>query len=188
MTKHFPLRASRFLAVLALGAATGLPVCAQSGEGLQAPHAYAGVSAGKPDWQANNFGSVLDGSNGGAGYKLYGGYAITPNFGVELGWVWLGRLSGNGADAKADGPFLDAVATLPVNPKWSVLGRLGVANERVRLPEGSERGTDVTGGLGVQYNLSSTMGIRAEWERYGLKAFGEKPKVDLYSVGLNVAF
>lgn len=183
-----PVRSTRLLSALLLGAAATLPAWAQSGPGLRTPHWYAGASVGKPDWQPDTTLGVANGSTGGGGYKLYGGYQITPNFGVELGYAWLGRFTANSTDVKADGPFLDAVGTWPINNQWAVLGRLGVVNARVDSPLGHDRGTDIKGGLGVQYSLSDTTSIRAEWERYGLKAFDETPKVDLYSIGVNMSF
>jgi OOP family OmpA-OmpF porin len=180
-------RRLRCIAVVALGALASLPVWAQSGEGLRAGP-YIGASVGKPDWRTDNVGSIGDGGNSGTGYKLYGGYAFSPNLALEVGGVRLGRLSGNGGEAKADGAYIDAVGLWPVNPQWALLGRLGVVNAKVSTPGGSDRGTGAKGGLGVQYNFDTHTSLRAEWERYGLNAFDQKPKVDLYSIGLNYAF
>jgi OOP family OmpA-OmpF porin len=162
------------------------PVWAQSSP---SGRPYVGLSVGQPDWRTDNLAGVSSGSNSGTGFKLYGGYAFNPNFALEAGGVSLGKLRGTGGDVKADGLYLDAVGMLPLNPQWSLLGRAGVVNSRVRSSTlGSERGTSGKLGLGVQYNLNANTSIRGEWERYGLKAFGEKPKVDLYTVGVNVAF
>lgn len=177
----------RCIAAVTLGALATLPALAQSGEGLRAGP-YIGASVGKPDWRTDNLNGVTAGGNSGTGYKLYGGYAFNPNVALEVGGVRLGRLSGIGGDAKADGAYIDAVGMWPLTPQWSVLGRLGVVNAKVSTPLGSDRGTHAKGGLGVQYNLSNNLSIRGEWERYGLNAFGVKPKVDLYSVGLNYGF
>lgn len=180
-------RRLRCTAAVVLTALATLPAWAQSGEGLRAGP-YIGASVGKPDWRTDNVGGITAGGNSGTGYKLYGGYQFNPNLALEVGGVRLGRLSGNGGEAKADGAYIDAVGLWPVNPQWSLLGRLGVVNAKVSTPAGSDRGTGAKGGLGVQYNFSKNTSLRAEWERYGVEAFDTKPKVDLYSVGLNYAF
>jgi OOP family OmpA-OmpF porin len=192
--KEFPMQSRtiphrlRCAAALALVGAASLPAFAQTeGNGLRA-QPYVGLSIGSPDWRTDNFNGVTGGDSHGTGWKLYGGYAFNPNFALEAGGVKLGRLSGNGQSAKADGLYVDAVGMWPVARDWTLLGRLGVVRTNVSGPLGSEHGTSAKGGLGVQYNLSRNVSLRGEWERYGVKAFGEKPSVDLYSVGVNYAF
>jgi len=159
-----------------------------SGPGLTG-RPYIGGSIGSPNWNGDNtVNGVTRDSSGGTGLKLYGGYSFNENFALEFGGVRLGHMSGPGGEAKADGVYLDAVGLWPVAPQWSLLGRIGAVNAKVRTPSGSDRGTDLKFGAGVQYNLSSNVSIRGEWERYGLKAFGEKPKADLWTVGVNYAF
>ncbi len=182
-----PQHRLRCIAAVALGALATLPAWAQSST---APRSgpYVGASVAKPDWRQDNLNGVTQGDTGGTGLKVYGGYAFNPNIALEAGGVRLGRLSGTGGDVKADGAYLDAVGSLPLNPQWSLLGRVGLVNAKVKTPLGSDRGTGAKLGAGVQYNLTSNTSIRGEWERYGLEAFNTKPKVDLYSVGVNVAF
>lgn len=178
----------RCMAAVALAGAATLPAWAQSdGSGLRA-QPYVGLSIGSPDWRTDHFNGVTSGDSHGTGWKLYGGYAFNPNFALEAGGVRLGRLSGAGGSAKADGLYVDAVGMWPVSTDWTLLGRLGVVNTKVSGPLGSEHSTSAKGGLGVQYNVSRNVSVRGEWERYGVKAFGEKPSVDLYSVGVNYAF
>lgn len=146
-----------------------------------------GGSLGKPDWDASSVGGV-SGDSSGTGLKLYGGYRFGPHFAIEGGAVDLGKLKGPAGSAKARGAYIDAVGLLPVAPQWTLLGRVGLADVKLSTPRASERGSDAKLGLGVQYDLSSQLSLRGEWERYDVKAFGTKPKIDLYSVGLNYAF
>lgn len=175
------------LLLAAAGLALAPQARAQAGSGFR-PHAYVGGSVGQPDWRNGSAGGVTNGDHSGTGLKAYAGYAFTPNLAIEAGGVRLGRLSGTGGDLKADGAFVDAVGTWPITQQWAVLGRVGVVNARLRGPLGSDRGTSAKGGLGVQYQLSDAVAVRGEWERYGLKAFGDSPKADLYTVGVNVSF
>ena len=176
------------LAAALLGTLAALPAWAQSGTGLRAGQFYVGGSVGLPDWRTDHIGSVRAANDSGTGLKVHGGYAFSPNVALELGAVHLGKLSGAGGEAKADGVFVDAVGLWPVTPEWTLLGRLGVVNTKVRGPQDSDRGTGAKLGLGVQYNLNATTSIRGEWERYSVDAFGDKPRPDLYSVGINYAF
>lgn len=186
--KAHTLRPTTVASVLLAGAALLAATAAQAQTAGFRPHAYVGGSIGQPDWRGDQAAGVTNGDSSGTGLKAYGGYAFTPNIALEAGGVRLGRLSGTGGTAKADGAFIDAVGTLPLNPQWSLLGRLGVVNAKVSGPAGSDRDIGAKGGLGVQYNFSERVAVRGEWERYQLEAFGGSPKADMYSVGVNVGF
>ena len=72
---------------------------------------------------------------------------------------------------------------------FSVLGRLGAFNGKLDSTlAGSDRGTNLKVGAGVQYDLSPKTSVRADWERYRFDALGSKSNTDLYSVGLNYRF
>jgi OmpA-OmpF porin, OOP family len=145
---------------------------------------YFGGSIGAPRWDVDGAG----GSNSGAGLKLYGGWALTPNFALEAGALDLGKLSRPGASVRGDGLFLDAVGTMPLEGPWSVIGRLGVVNSKLKVPGDSDRGTGIRFGLGGQYQLNTNVALRAEWERNRLSAFGDHPKADLWSIGAKYSF
>lgn len=170
---------TRIAIAAALLAASAVPAMA---EGL-----YVGGSIAKPDWRGDNINGV-SGDSSGTGLKVYGGYQFNPNFALEGSAFRLGKLSGNGGDAKADGVALDAVGMLPFATDWTALAKLGVASVKTRAGGDSDRSTIPKFGLGVQYNLSKTMAIRGEWERYRLDAFDQKSNTDQYSIGLNVSF
>lgn len=174
--KNSNARVAIAAALLAVAAAPSMA------EGL-----YVGGSVAKPDWSANSINGV-SGDSSGTGLKLYGGWQFHPNFAVEASAFRLGRLSGSNGDAKADGVGLDAVGMLPFATDWTALAKLGVASVKTRAGGDDDRSTIPKFGLGVQYNLSTTMAIRGEWERYRMDAFNRKSNTDQYSIGLNVAF
>jgi OmpA-OmpF porin, OOP family len=147
---------------------------------------YVGGSLAKPSWADPVNG--IDGSSSGTGLKVYGGWAFTPNFALEAGAANLGSQSVGANDAKARGYFLDGVGTLPLNADWSVLGRIGLADMKTVTTLGSDRGTALKTGLGVQYQLNKSVALRGEWERYRLSAFGEHPNADQVSFGVKVGF
>jgi OOP family OmpA-OmpF porin len=135
--------------------------------GIGAAHAdgfYAGGSIGAPDWN-----SSVDGVGGhgrGVAGKVYGGYSFTPNVALEAGAMHLGEARDDLGKVKANGAFLDAVGTLPLNRDWALLGRVGAAHARFEGPSGRSSDTGLKLGAGVQYQLSSNMALRAEYEQY----------------------
>ena len=145
-----------------------------------------------------------------SGYKLFGGYQLNRNFGLEAGYFDLGRFgytaitipagSLNGK-IKLRGLNLDLVGTMPVTERLSVFGRIGAnyaqAKDQftgsgavvVRNPNPTERATNPKIGMGLQYALSDSWAMRAEVERYRVNdAVGNKGDIDLASVGLVYRF
>ena len=146
------------------------------------------------------------------GYKLFGGYQFTPNLGVEAGYFDLGNFGYRATtvpagtlngDMRVKGLNLDLVGTLPLAGRISALGRLGVVSVRasdsfsatgaVRMPYASaspsERSTGLKAGLGLMYDITDSLAVRAEVERYRIKdAVGNRGDVDLLSVGLIYRF
>lgn len=168
--------------VLVVCAATALPALAADAGG------YVGLGLGKADWKADSVNGVTGGNSGTAG-KVYGGYQFNKNLAVELGYADLAKFGGSGS-ARGHATSLDAVGTLPLgDTAFSALGRVGVASTRTRTTsplgvESSDSGTGAHAGLGLQYNLTKNAAIRGEWERYRVKAFGERNNTDMATVGV----
>jgi OOP family OmpA-OmpF porin len=89
------------------------------------------------------------------------------------------------------------VGQLPLNERWSLLGRVGgnFARSSVdftgnRLPgtatfNNSERKLNGKVGVGMEYKFNESVALRGEAERYRVSnAIGNHGDVDLYSVGL----
>jgi OOP family OmpA-OmpF porin len=149
---------------------------------------YVGGSIGSTKYRGSDIGG-LDTDKTSGGGKIYGGYGITPNVGVELGYADLGKFKSAAGDVKGHGLFLDAVGTIPVSESVSLLGRVGAFNGRLSdTVNGNKSGTNVKAGLGVQWDFNKTTGVRAEWERYKFKGVNENPNADMYSIGLNHHF
>lgn len=165
-----------------LVAAAALAALSVQAEGL-----YIGAGAGASRY-SDDFGAAFtDRSN--AGLKLYGGYAVNPNFSVEAGMARLGKVKSATDDVKGGGLFVDAVGILPLANNFSLLGRVGVFNGKLDSTlVGDDRGTNVKFGAGVEYAIDKNISVRGEWERYRFNALGVKPHADLYSVGLNYRF
>ncbi len=153
--------------------------------------------------------SIVD-DNRASGYKVLGGYQINRNFAVEGSFfdlgnfgfnantLPLGSLSGN---IRLKGLALDAVGTLPVSERFSVIGRVGLnfaqakdhfvgsGAVNVANPDPKKSDTNLKVGIGVQYAVTEALALRAEVERYRINdAVGNKGDIDLWSVGLIYRF
>ena len=144
------------------------------------------------------------------GYKIYGGYEFNRNFALEGGYFDLGKFGFNpitvpagtlSGSIKLRGLNLDLVGSLPITQRLSAFGRLGVNYAEARDsftgtgavnvldPNPSKRDTNLKVGLGLQYELTQSLAMRAELERYRINdAVGNKGDIDLVSVGLVYRF
>lgn len=152
---------------------------------------YLGGSIGQSHYKEQSpLSAPIDGAN--TGFKAYVGYRFNPLFSVELGQAELGSFQAGVNSLKSSGGFIDLVASVPVAPQWSVLGRLGAFDNRtLRTLNGAsflEKATNVKVGAGLQYELTPHTALRGEWERYGSRVNGQTANVDLYSLGVVVSF
>lgn len=144
------------------------------------------------------------------GYKLFGGYQFNRNFAIEGGYFDLGEFGFTATTLPAgtlDGRIevagwnLDLVGVIPLTERFSAFGRLGVqyadaedqfggtGSVNVSNPNPEESDTNYKAGLGLQYALSRSVGVRLEVERYRINdAVGNDGDIDLLSLGLVYRF
>ena len=144
------------------------------------------------------------------GYKIFGGYKFNKNFALESGYFDLGKFSfvattvpaGTlSGQIKLRGINFDALGILPITDNFSAFGRIGVQYAeardnfsgtgavRVTNPNPSKRQANPKIGLGVQYDVTPALGLRAEAERYRINdAVGNRGDIDVYSLGLLYRF
>jgi OmpA-OmpF porin, OOP family len=133
------------------------------------PNFYIGAEVGQAD-----FGSEDD-----TAFKLIGGYQFHRNIAAEAGYGMLFDKEG----AEVTALELVALGMFPVMDKLSVIGKLGFANVEVDTSAGSDDRTELTYGVGVQYDFTRNLGARAQWQRYDTDN-----EVDLLSVGIVYRF
>ena len=166
-----------------LASTAALLAFAAHAEGL-----YIGGSLGSTKYKGADIGAVSSDKSS-TGGKIYGGYGFTPNIGVEVGYADVGKFSSAAGSVKGHGLFVDAVGTVPFTQSLSGIARVGAFNGKLRdSVNGNSSGTNLKGGLGLQYDFNKQTGVRAEWERYKFKGVNENPSADMYSVGLNHKF
>jgi OOP family OmpA-OmpF porin len=139
--------------------------------GAAAMTASAGALAQQPmqGWYVGaDVGTVDFGNDDDTGFRILGGYQINRTFAAELGY---GMLYDKG-DAEVTAWDLVGVASFPIANKFSVFGKLGFAMWEVKQRNVpffgtlKDDGTDLTFGVGLQYDVSRNLGVRAQWQRY----------------------
>lgn len=157
---------------------------------LGAAHAegvYVGGSLGTPDYKSSVNG--ISGHGSGVGGKLYGGYELTPNFAVEAGLFDPGHIDEAAGKVKLRGAYIDGVGRYELAPQWSVLGSVGVAQGRFNTSLGDDSSPALKLGVGLQYELTPRVALRAEYEHYRFSnAFDAKPDLGEASLGVKVGF
>lgn len=162
--------------------------------------AFIGGSLGQSDTDETiTTGLITSGPVDGkdTGFKVFGGYMFNRNLGVEAAYVNLGEVSYSGSF----GPFpvvggkveltgfnIAALGSFPINEQFSVFGKLGLFIWDVEASDvtggvpfsAKTDGTDISFGLGVGYNFTRNLGVRAEWERFKL----DEADSDLLSIGI----
>ena len=217
-TLHNKLRQNFTAAVLILGLAA-LPSVAQA-EGWYGGVGF-GNSKVKDDIICSDAPSFFDpgyscsSDNTDTGWKIFIGNQFNKNAAVEFGYVDLGKItfsaSGNvlgtpvslSGDGKAKGLNLALVGSLPVTNEFAVLGRIGLFRWDADLSvsgniggfsgagSDSASGTDLTFGVGAQYDFTKSAGVRVEWERFkdvGDDSTTGQSDIDLLSLSLIFRF
>jgi opacity protein-like surface antigen len=144
---------------------------------------------------------------GDGGFRLKLGYQYSRFFAVETQFVDFGRTSGDffstnpnlSSAFRSTGFGVDTVAMLPWR-SFSFYGRLGAYRGESRnafaqystslLGDSSSRGTRWRYGMGVRYDFTKSLGIKAEVERYSPLGtpLDTQVETDVVSVGLSWRF
>ncbi len=152
---------------------------------------YAGITLGQSEVKSVDCAGFSCDTKDTA-FRVLGGYQINRNFAAELGYHDLGKVKvsapGVSFDIKSNAWELVGVGAYPLANQFSVYGKLGFYRGEVKVSGGGkDTNTDLTYGIGGQYDLSREVGIRAEWQRYGKiggdSSTGGTSDVDVLSIG-----
>lgn len=157
----------KIAAVLLLSTAVAAPAFA-AGNGL-----YAGVDLGRSSTSTPAVATI--GASTKSSDTVFGvllGYQLNQNVGVEAKFSGAGKFSTASTSAKADVFAVSVVGTMPMNDSFSLYGKLGYGSAKTSVTStvggvtGATRAA-ATYGLGLQYNVSSAVGVRFGWDHYG---------------------
>ena len=172
---------------------------------------YVGVSIGSVEVALDNItagsGTTIDDET--SGHKIYGGYNVDENFGLEFAYVDFGDVTLNaptGAQFTSSGVLLVALVDINMTSSAdaftaaavgrvdlgmaSLFGKLGLAmwdsetTSPLAVLNSSDDGTDLFFGFGVDVDIIEGLVARFEYEMYEL----DKDEVDMMSLGLHMAF
>jgi OOP family OmpA-OmpF porin len=176
--------------ILATALASGAAFAQSPGVG---PYVGASIGLSDYDWSG---GCIGDCDKTDVGFKLYGGYMFTPNFGAEVGYGAFGKakvgVTGVGnAELKSSGFHGFLTAQYPVD-NWALFGKLGFAwldNEVTANGfNDSDSSTKLAWGLGVTYMFDKNLGVRGEYENYNYDFRGETDSITLWSISIQYKF
>ena len=165
---------------------------------------YIGGSVGKSDIDDEiTTGLITSGSVDGkdTGFKIFGGYQFNQYFGLDLAYVDLGKASYSGSffgtpvtggKVEVWGLNISAVGTLPLNPSFSLFGKVGLFSWEAEASDvtggvpfsAKDDGADLSIGLGLSYNFTKNVSARVEWQRFMM----DVADADLLSVGIVYKF
>jgi len=190
---------------LALISAAALLLAAQAAQAAPQSDelgAYGGLSVGRSSFSLPSPSVPVTGKDSrDTAYKLYGGYRLNENFGLEAGYARLGSFSeqatlATGAvtqEGKASSFYAAATARHALNEQFSLQGRLGVARNKVSgtnlLPAGdSLQGskTSLMWGVGAEYKLAKNLALTADYDNYG--KVSSQVKASTFMLGARLSF
>lgn len=125
--------------------------------------------------------------------KIYLGGMFNPNFGVEVGYVDVGKQKINGGERRAQGANISLVGNIPLD-RWSLFGKVGSTYSWTKTSAavgltGDENGWGLSYGAGVGYDFTPQSQVVLEWDRNRMDfANQNNVDVDLYTVGYRYHF
>lgn len=151
---------------------------------------YIGIRGGqaKTNIENNTFNNSTVTSSDPTGWGFFVGHEFNKNFALEGEYLNLGEIKAGTSSAKSTGVSLSGVGSIPFNPNFSLFGKLGFA-----MITGEPGGTYVgnkktskawTYGLGAQFNLNSSVGIRLGWDKYKFNDSGLNGDASFTSIGV----
>ena len=148
--------------------------------------AFVGGSFGQSDIDEEITTALIDSGTVDAkdtGWKIFGGYMFNRHFGVEAAYLNLGEVSYSGTfgglpvtggKVELTGFNIAALGSYPLSEQFSVFGKLGLFIWDAEASDttggapfsATADGTDLSFGVGVNYNFTRNLGLRAEWEMF----------------------
>lgn len=200
----FPPHLSRLLGALALAAVFGATAHAADGadaaSDVLGPYVGIGLGISKLGPRHDGKGGEHGGPPGAA--KLYGGYRLTEIWGVEAGWVQLGRVHNDttatdGSVAHHNGGarslYLAGTGRVALGHGFSLTGKAGVSLGRVSAKDSSDTNFAWGGskaspllGIGAEYKVNRNIALTFDLDGYGQVC--DKVKAATATVGTRYSF
>ncbi len=195
--RNFPLMMAA--ATIALGLVPGVTSAQSSAQETRrswlpmTTQGYVGANVGLSRFDSNCFGGS-NCENDDVGFKIYTGGQFGRFLGAEVGFVDVGRAERGGGSLKARGANASLVGILPLGNVASVFGKVGAIYGFTRttatapVREGKDNGFGLSYGAGFGFDLSRSLQLVGEWDRYQFNSVNGDDEVQLVSIGMRYKF
>lgn len=140
-------------------------------------------------------------------FRIGAGYQLNKNVGFEVNYADFGKLTASGlvlgvpvsVSSPVTGYGVAVVGTLPINDAFALTGKVGLESTSTKTnvtvlgltASQSANKTNATFGIGIKYNLTPSVALRAQYEDFGKvgnAASTGEAKLSLISAGVTVGF
>jgi opacity protein-like surface antigen len=128
-------------------------------------------------------------------WKLYAGGKFNPYWGLEAGYTDFGTVQASGGETKAWAAGLSLVGNLPID-RFDIFGKVGGLYGRTNVhadpttlfDTGHKSGWGWTYGVGADWNITKTVAVRLDYDRYKLDFVDGRQDLDMASAGVQFRF
>lgn len=165
-----------------------LPGGGRSYLGLNLGRSRYGVSCGSPTLLCDNKDTSA---------QLYAGAMLGNFWGVELGYLHMGRISRGGGETQAQGLNVSLIGKAQLAHSLGIFGKIGTTYGRTEtsalaassIPTGSEQGFGLSYGGGISYDFSPRLSATLGWDSNDFRfAGGGRDPVRATSLGLQYRY
>jgi len=185
--------------VLAAAPALWLPAVAQttSSNWFGSGHRYLGLNLGRSHYGVDCGGTAFVCDTSDRSVQVTAGAMASDYWGVELGYMDLGRIARAGGKTKAQGLNLSLVGKAPVVQQFSVFGKVGTTYGRTEtsaavgsgVAAGTRHGLGLSYGAGVSWDFTPRLSATLEWDSNDFRfASGGRDPVRSTSLGLQYRY
>ena len=183
-------------ALAALATAPGVGLAQQP----QDRGGYLGLSAGTVNYKDACSGITVPCDESDTAWRFFGGYQFSRTLSLELGYANLGAASASQGPLEAryevNAWDLSSLLSFPLTNQFAFFGRLGIYHADVDsrgnvgpfTAAQSDKNSGLTYGLGVKYEFTRSLGLRAEWQQYGNVGSNSTGKDDLSTLTVGAFF
>ena len=157
---------------------------------------YVGLGGGISKYDLRSGGGGFNFDDSDTAIKLYMGAYFHPNFGLELGYLDLGKARRIGGNTSARGLNLSLVGRLPLASQLDLLGKVGSFYGRTHtqgygsygVQLGKASGFGLSYGAGLRWAFTPQWSAVLEWERQRLHFADRNSDVDTTTLGLQYRY
>ena len=156
---------------------------------------YLGLSLGRSSYKLSCPTTSLTCDDADTAVRAYGGAMLGNHWGVEIGYLDLGRIAREGGTTKAQGLNLSLVGKAPLASSLGIFGRLGTTYGRTEtsassaaIAIGTEKGFGLSYGAGLSYDFTPRLSATLEWDSNDFRFSGGREPVRSTSLGLQYRY